>query len=201
MTPPPRKTTAKRSVDTASRPNLRARTTPRFRAASVTPGRRRISGRRDLTWHNEGGVLVLRRGKRGSALARVIPDRCFQGMYRFVDSDGGESDMANLSRIKAAAIAFVLANLNSPANAQDSAGEAPHSDSMSGDVSSAVLGDPPLTGALKAYLANEVTRGLSPGLGRPVTGSESMRSAVAPETDSNVGQPARRLIVKGDRHG
>jgi hypothetical protein len=110
-------------------------------------------GRRDLTWHEESGVPVLRRGKCGSLLALVIPDQRFEGMYHFVDLRGRQSDMANLTRIKDAAVSVALANLNRPMKTQDSACGVPCSDSMSRGLSAPSIPDWRLSGALKPALA------------------------------------------------
>ena len=65
----------------------------------------RIYGLQDIRW--EGYRLRLLTGR---LLATVEPDRHWAGMYRVRFSDGHLTDMVNLSRD--AAIALALTNLN-----------------------------------------------------------------------------------------
>jgi hypothetical protein len=50
--------------------------------------------------------LALYNGRARRPLVRIVPDPVYPGMWRLAWPDGGMSDMANLSRIKDAAIAL-----------------------------------------------------------------------------------------------
>ena len=82
----------------------------------VTPSskkREAIVGRDRLTWrHTSDRRLLLCRGRGRNPLVTVEPDSKYSGMYRIRFSDGGYSDMVNLTRAKDAALAFALQALN-----------------------------------------------------------------------------------------
>ena len=59
--------------------------------------------RSQLKWKRDGGDWVLLRGRR--RMGRVTPDVQYAGMWRSPKSDGGVSDMANLSWAKDAVMA------------------------------------------------------------------------------------------------
>jgi len=71
-----------------------------------------ITARSALTWRKtaSGHALYLR--DRGKPLATVEPDAQHAGMWRIHMPDGWVSDLANLSRVREAAIGSVLFVLN-----------------------------------------------------------------------------------------
>jgi hypothetical protein len=77
----------------------------------------RIYSARALVW--DGPTLRLG-NKRARALATVVPDADWPGMYR-VRRSGHTSDMVNLTRAKDAAACLALADLNT----QETPAEAP----------------------------------------------------------------------------
>jgi hypothetical protein len=84
--------------------------------AHVTPSskkRKAIVGRDRLTWcHTTDPRLLLCHGRGRNPLVTVEPDSKYSGMYRIRFSDGGLSDMVNLTRAKDAALAFAIQALN-----------------------------------------------------------------------------------------
>jgi hypothetical protein len=72
-----------------------------------------IVGLDRLNWRHADGRLFLYHGNNRNPLLTVEPDSMYAGMYRIRFPDGGLSDMANLTRIKDAAIALALRSLNS----------------------------------------------------------------------------------------
>ena len=77
--------------------------------AHVTPSskkRKAIVGRDRLTWRRTPDRrLLLCHGRGRNPLVTVEPDSKYSGMYRIRFSDGGLSDMVNLTRAKDAALA------------------------------------------------------------------------------------------------
>jgi hypothetical protein len=72
-----------------------------------------IVGRDRLTWRRTADRrLLLCHGRGRNSLVTVEPDSKYTGMYRIRFSDGGFSDMVNLTRAKDAALAFALQALN-----------------------------------------------------------------------------------------
>ena len=75
--------------------------------------RKAIVGRDRLTWrHTPDRRLLLCHGRVRNPVVTVEPDSKYSGMYRIRFSDGGYSDMVNLTRAKDAALAFALQALN-----------------------------------------------------------------------------------------
>jgi hypothetical protein len=69
----------------------------------------RVFARRDLRWRDDGDGLALYHGKQ--IMAQIVPaDRC-PGLWRIRFDDGRLSDLANITRIKDAAVSSVLADL------------------------------------------------------------------------------------------
>lgn len=81
-----------------------------------------IVGRDRLTWRAKAGGFALYYGHARQALAYVMPDPTWPGMFRMQLPDGQFSDLANLSRIKDAACATALKALNSKAQETAAAG-------------------------------------------------------------------------------
>jgi hypothetical protein len=78
-----------------------------------------IVGRDRLIWRSDAGGFALYYGHSRRAGAYVVPDATWPCMFRVRTADGRESDMANLSRTKEAALAAALRVINS--NAQETA--------------------------------------------------------------------------------
>ena len=78
----------------------------------VTPSskkRKAIVSRDRLTWrHTTERRLLLCHGRSRKPLVTVEPDSKSTGMYRIRFPEGGLSDMVNLTRAKAGAVAFAL---------------------------------------------------------------------------------------------
>ncbi len=77
----------------------------------------RIYSTRALVWD---GPTLRFGNKRGRALASIVPDADWPGMYQ-VHRSGHASDMVNLTRAKDAAACLALADLNT----QETPAEAP----------------------------------------------------------------------------
>jgi hypothetical protein len=89
---------------------------------SVASQARRIVGRDRLTWRAAASSLTLHYGQCRQAIARIVPDATWPGMFRIQYHDGHFSDVANLSRIKTAALAAALRIINSEAQETAAAG-------------------------------------------------------------------------------
>jgi len=83
------------------------------RVAPSSKKRKAIVRRDQLTWrHTTERRLLLCHGRSRKPLVTVEPDSKYTGMYRIQFPEGGLSDMVNLTRAKAAAVAFALQALN-----------------------------------------------------------------------------------------
>jgi hypothetical protein len=82
----------------------------------VTPSSRKrkaIVGRDRLTWRRTTERRLLLCHPRGrKPLVTVKPDSKYTGLYRIQSPDGDLSDVVNLTRAKAAAVAFALQALS-----------------------------------------------------------------------------------------
>jgi len=76
-----------------------------------------IVSSRELRW--KGRCLYFE----GKIVGRVIPDEIYPGMWRVELPDGSLSDLGNRTRVRDAAMAIALRNLNR----QETPSEAPHS--------------------------------------------------------------------------
>jgi hypothetical protein len=84
-----------------------------------------IVSSRELRW--KGRCLYFE----GKIVGRVIPDEIYPGMWRVRLPDGSLSDLGNLTRVRDAAMAIALRDLNH----QETPSEAPYSASIAPDVS------------------------------------------------------------------
>lgn len=62
-----------------------------------------------LTWRRDGVAWVLYFGRR--RMGRVVPDQHLPNMWRSIRSDGGLSDMANLTWAKNAVVVAAVREL------------------------------------------------------------------------------------------
>src|SRR5262249_31711876 len=124
------------------------------RADPTSQKPRAIVGLDRLKWRNADGRLFLYHGNDPNPLVTIEPDSKYAGMYRIRFPDGGLSDMANLTRVKDAAIALALRILNSgDSEAQETPGSATYVDEKPAKVGKARPAPNPLSEPPRGFLA------------------------------------------------
>jgi hypothetical protein len=80
-----------------------------------------IYGRERLRWDH----LTLRLDGKGKGLMQIVPDGRYPEMWRLRLPSGGQSEMANWTRVRDAAMSYTLMLLNCQNNPQETGTEGP----------------------------------------------------------------------------